>query len=60
MILRFGKYDHTADPGFHWMWPLAEECMGDNVVTRTEKLEEQTLMTQDGTEIRPLSKCTQC
>lgn len=51
VVLRFGRYHRTLEPGFHWMWPLAEECMGDNVVTRTEKLSEQTLTTKDGTEI---------
>ena len=48
IVLRFGKYHRTLEPGFHWLLPFgAEEVFQENVVTTTEHLETQTLDSSD-------------
>jgi regulator of protease activity HflC (stomatin/prohibitin superfamily) len=48
VILRFGRYSRTLEPGLHLMWPLAESAFTDNVVPRTYDLNAQSLTTSDG------------
>lgn len=52
IILRFGKYHRTIEPGFHWKWPFGiEEEYKDNVVTRTKNIAVQSLTTADGVRV---------
>ena len=49
VVLRFGKYNRTIEPGLHWTWPCSiEEPMKDTVVRRTAYLAVQSLTTKDG------------
>lgn len=49
VVLRFGRYHRTLEPGFHWMIPFEiERCISDNVVPRTANLQAQSLTTVDG------------
>lgn len=49
VLLRFGKFVKVLEPGFHWVWPIGiDKVIGDNVVTRTHKLGEQSITTKDG------------
>lgn len=49
VVLRFGRYQRTVSPGFHWKWPCGiEEQMLDTVVRTTAYLEVQSLTTKDG------------
>lgn len=48
VILRFGKYHRTLDPGFHWKWPLAEFPIQAVTCMTTLRTPPQTLTTKDG------------
>lgn len=49
VVLRFGRYHRTLEPGFHWIIPFEiERCIADNVVPRTVNLQAQSLTTVDG------------
>lgn len=49
VLLRLGKFHHCLEPGFHWIIPFGiDKVIGDNVVTRTHKLREQSVTTKDG------------
>lgn len=49
VLLRIGNFNQVLEPGFHWIFPFGiDKCIGDNVVTRTHKLQEQSLTTKDG------------
>ena len=50
-ILRFGKYNRTLAPGFHWKWPFIEDGYPENVVPTTVRLQPQTLTTKDDVSI---------
>jgi regulator of protease activity HflC (stomatin/prohibitin superfamily) len=46
-VLRFGHYQRTAGPGFHWKVPFVDEFNHQNVTMSTMRLPEQTLTTKD-------------
>jgi regulator of protease activity HflC (stomatin/prohibitin superfamily) len=48
IVLRFGKYHRTADPGIHWKIPLAERFITCNTVSQTINLTSQSITTSDG------------
>lgn len=49
VVLRWGRYHRTLEPGFHWIWPFEiERVIADNVVPRTTNLQAQSLTTKDG------------
>lgn len=49
VILRFGKFNRTANPGFVWIWPFGiEEVKYDTVVRQTSYLDVQSLTSADG------------
>jgi regulator of protease activity HflC (stomatin/prohibitin superfamily) len=48
VILRFGKFNRLADPGFHWLWPFnIETVLRTNVVPETMTVGPQSLTTAD-------------
>jgi len=48
VVLRFGKYNRTLDPGIHPMWPFSiEEALTESVVPTTKNLGPQSLTTFD-------------
>lgn len=52
IVLRFGRYHRTLEPGFHWLVPLeVERVISDNVVPRLLNLGAQSLTTQDGHQV---------
>jgi len=48
IVLRFGKFNRYAHPGFHWKWPMMEKKQEDTVVTQTMKLDSQVISSKDG------------
>lgn len=49
VVLRFGKYNKTLEPGLHWLIPFnIDNVLVDNVVPRTVNLGAQGLTTRDG------------
>lgn len=49
VVLRFGKFSRSLEPGFHWILPFSiENVVLDNVVPRTVNLGAQALTTKDG------------
>lgn len=48
VILRFGRYSRTLEPGLHWKIPLAERAVEVNTCITTMRLQPQTLTTSDG------------
>jgi len=48
VVLRFGKYNRSLGPGFHWRIPLAEHVDADNVKTKVVRLHSQTIELSDG------------
>jgi regulator of protease activity HflC (stomatin/prohibitin superfamily) len=52
VVLRFGRFNRIADPGFHWMWPFnIEELIATNVVPETMNVGPQSLTTKDGVSV---------
>jgi regulator of protease activity HflC (stomatin/prohibitin superfamily) len=47
VVLRFGRYSRTLQPGIHWKWPLAEDVVSVIACITTLPLAPQTLTTQD-------------
>lgn len=47
-VLRFGKYNRTAEPGLCWKWPVVEDVVEVNSVITTLRLPPQSLTTKDG------------
>lgn len=47
VVLRFGKYNRTVAPGFHWKWPLIEHDLTAKTCVTTMELRPQTLTTKD-------------
>lgn len=47
IVLRFGRFHREIQPGFNWLWPLAERAIVDEVVPETINLEAQSLTTND-------------
>lgn len=49
VVLRFGKYSRTVNPGLHWIIPFGiEEVMKTTVVRRTSYLDVQSITSKDG------------
>lgn len=48
VILRWGKYHRTLEPGLHFKWPFAEFPIQAVTCTTTERTPPQTLTTKDG------------
>jgi regulator of protease activity HflC (stomatin/prohibitin superfamily) len=52
VVLRFGRYHRTLEPGFHWIIPCSVEAViADNVVPRTTNLQAQSLTTADDRQV---------
>lgn len=47
VVLRFGRYNRTLQPGLHWKWPLAEDVVSVLACVTTLPLPPQTLTTND-------------
>jgi regulator of protease activity HflC (stomatin/prohibitin superfamily) len=48
VVLRLGKYHRTLEPGLHWVIPMAEDALVDNIKVRTIHMGDQILTTTDG------------
>ena len=48
VVLRFGKFHRTLDPGIHGVIPLMEFPVVQSVVTTTTALKPQSVTTKDG------------
>ena len=52
VVLRFGKYVKTIEPGFHWLIPLnIDRALTHEVILTTRETSEQSLTTKDGKKI---------
>jgi regulator of protease activity HflC (stomatin/prohibitin superfamily) len=51
VLLRWGKFHRELEPGLHWLVPLRDQVLVDNVVDRTTSLPAQSLVTKDGRQI---------
>ncbi len=52
VVLRFGKYHRTLEPGIHWAWPCGIEAVIDQQVAwNTSGLLDQSLTTRDGKQV---------
>lgn len=50
VVLRFGHFQRTLKPGFHWMWPLGiEEAFSENVKPDGTYTVAQAITLKDGT-----------
>jgi regulator of protease activity HflC (stomatin/prohibitin superfamily) len=47
-VLRFGRYNRTCAPGFHWKIPFVEKAIEITTCLTTMRLPPQTLTTADG------------
>lgn len=47
VVLRFGVYDRTLQPGLHWKWPVFEDIVSVLSCITTMPLAPQTLTTKD-------------
>jgi regulator of protease activity HflC (stomatin/prohibitin superfamily) len=47
VILRFGKYSRTLEPGFHWKIPFVDRGLTHTVVTTTLSIPAQSVTTKD-------------
>jgi len=47
VLLRFGKYCKTLEPGFYWKWPVVDEPIEFNACITTMRLPAQSLTTKD-------------
>lgn len=50
-VLRFGRYNRTCPPGFHWKIPFVEQFMLEHTSITTLRLQPQTLTTADGVSV---------
>lgn len=48
VVLRFGKYRTTFDPGLHFVIPFVDNAITPSVVTTTTALRPQSVVTADG------------
>jgi regulator of protease activity HflC (stomatin/prohibitin superfamily) len=61
VVLRWGKLNRIASPGWRWNWPCAiERVFRHPVVTDTQPLGEQTLTTKDGVTVTVTGVITFC
>ncbi len=51
IVLRFGRYHKTLEPGFHWLWPFYEFALTQCVAWDTSSLHDQSLTTKDGVQV---------
>lgn len=47
VVLRFGVYHRTLEPGLHWKWPVLEDVVSVLACVTTMPLPPQTLTTKD-------------
>lgn len=47
VVLRFGKYYETVNPGLHWNWPLIDQVMKVNVTKVQSVGHHAVMLTQD-------------
>ena len=47
VVLRFGRYNRTIEPGLHWKWPVVEDIVSVLACVTTMPLAPQTLTTKD-------------
>lgn len=47
VVLRFGRYHRTLEPGLHWKWPLVEDVVSVLACITTLPLPPQTLTSRD-------------
>lgn len=47
VVLRFGKYNRTLEPGIWWKWPVVEDVVSVLSCVTTMPLPAQTLTTKD-------------
>ncbi len=47
VVLRFGVYHRTIEPGLHWKWPVLEDVVSVLACITTMPLPPQTLTTKD-------------
>jgi regulator of protease activity HflC (stomatin/prohibitin superfamily) len=47
VVLRFGRYHRTIEPGLHWKWPIVEDVVSVLACITTLPLSPQTLTTRD-------------
>lgn len=47
VVLRFGRYHRTLEPGIHWKWPWAEDVVSVLACITTLPLPPQTLTSAD-------------
>lgn len=51
VVLRFGTYQRTIGPGYHWIIPFGvDKVLSDSCVLSTARLNPQSLTTADGTQ----------
>lgn len=50
-VLRFGKFNRAADPGFHWKIPLCEKPIEITACVTTVRLPAQYLTTKDDIQV---------
>lgn len=49
VVLRLGKYNRDAKPGWNWIWPfMIEKVLSTTVVAETMVTAPQSLLTKDG------------
>ena len=51
LVLRWGEVNRELLPGLHFLWPLAEEIMVENIVRVSEEVGSQALTTKDGVSV---------
>jgi len=51
VVLRFGKFSRSVDPGLHFKWPLIETTLVTTTAITTLELRPQTLTTLDNKSI---------
>jgi regulator of protease activity HflC (stomatin/prohibitin superfamily) len=47
VVLRFGRYHRTLEPGLHWKWPFVEDVVSVLACITTLPLPPQTLTSRD-------------
>lgn len=46
-VLRWGRFNRSLEPGYHWKWPVCEMAIEVNTCITTLRLPPQTLTTKD-------------
>lgn len=51
VVLRFGRFKKVFEPGVHFVWPVIERVISENVVPKVYDLNAQSLTTADGVSV---------